>query len=86
MIGINQFFNKIKNTHARELLIRNIVIDSLEKNTGIKLSVEAVSFKSNSVVLNNISQTAKSDIFIKKQKIIDYINKSQKLRVIKDIK
>ena len=86
MINIGQFFKKIQNKHTKELFVRSIIKDALKKYTQLDVPVEAMSFSSNSLVLKNISQVAKSQIFIKKQLILQEINTAQSIKIISDIR
>lgn len=86
MLNIGQFFKKIQNKHTKELFIRSVVKDVIQKYVGVEVPVESISFKSDTVVLQGVSQTAKSQIFIKKQAIVQEVNSKQNIRRIVDVR
>lgn len=86
MLNIGQFFKKIQNKYTKELFLREIIQQSIQKQTGIRIPSEAISIKNNTVVVTGISQAARSHLFIKKQNILQEITTQQQIRVITDIK
>ena len=84
--NISQLLNKIRNVQAKRALQVNIVCDSIMKNIGIDISISNISIKSTIVTLKNISQSAKSAVYIKKQAILDDINKGQESVIARDIR
>ncbi len=86
MLKISEFFKKIQNRHTKELFVRSVVRDSLKKIVNVEVPVEAISFKSSIAVLKDVSQSARSQIFIKKQTIIQEINSLQSIRIVEDIR
>lgn len=86
MLNIGEFFKKIKNKHSQELFIRSTIKDVIKKHTKIELAIESISLKSSTVSLKGVSQTARSQMFIKKQIIIDEINAVQTIRKITDVR
>ena len=86
MLKISEFFKRIQGRQSKEFFIRSTVQTVLQKNIGINIPVESISFNSDTVILNNIPQAARSTIFIKKQAIIAEINSQQQFRKISDIR
>lgn len=86
MLKISEFFKKIRNKHTKGLFLRSIIQSTIKKHTNVDLPTESILLKSNSILLNGISQTARSQIFIKKQAIIQDINLSQDTQKIDDVR
>lgn len=86
MLKIADFFKKIQNKHSQELFIRSTIQTSIKKYTQVELPIESISIKSSSILLKGISQTERSQVFIKKQIIIQELNTIQKIRLITDIR
>lgn len=86
MNNIAEFFRKITGRHAAEVMLRTTVQDAIKQHTSIPVPLEAISFRSTSVLLQNINQTAKSVIFIKKPQIVRDINRAQTVRIVTDIR
>lgn len=84
--NISQLLNKIRSIQAKGALQRKIVHDSILKNIRLDIPIENISIKSTIITLKNISQSAKSEIYIKKQVILEDINKDQKIVVARDIR
>jgi len=86
MIGISEFFKRIKGAHMREVIIRTAVKGSLKTIAGLDIELEAISFSGDSLILKSLSSAARSAIFIKKTVILEDINRNQTLRKISDIR
>ena len=86
MIGISEFFRRIKSAHMREILVRTTIRDSLKKIAGVDVGLDSISFSSDSLVLKNVSSAARSAVFIKKTALIQDINRSQTFKKITDIR
>lgn len=86
MFGIGQFFSKIQNSFAKEVLIRTVMKDAIKKYVGLEIPIENISVKSGTITLDNVSQSARSAIFIKKQAIIKEIMAAQNIKNITDIR
>lgn len=84
--NISQLLNKIRSVQAKGALQINLIHDSLLKNIGIDIPIPNISIKSTIVSLKNISQSTKSAIYIKKQSILDDINKGQENIIARDIR
>jgi hypothetical protein len=67
--NIGSFFDKFKNAALTEMRLRQIIVDSVEKNTSIKLDLKDVAFK-NKIIRIQASPVAKSQIFMKKESIL----------------
>ncbi len=86
MLKIADFFKRIQNKHSQELFIRSTIQASIKKYTKVELPIESISLKSGIVSLKGISQTARSQVFIKKQAIIEELNSTQTIRIVTDIR
>lgn len=84
MKGISIFFDKFKNTALKELNKREVIINSIYKITKNKIDIKNISIK-NGVVLIKGNQGLKSELFLKKDMILDQIKKDTDIKVI-DIK
>jgi hypothetical protein len=86
MLNIGQFFKKIQNKYTEELFVRTIVKEQIQKYTGIVVEVQDISIKSGNIILKNVSQTGRSQIYIKKQALLEGINSAQQNKKIGDIR
>jgi hypothetical protein len=86
MYGIHEFFKKIQNSFSKEILVRQAIGQAIKKHIGEDVPVENISIKNGVVQLKNVSQSAKSSIFIKKQAILREIATIQSLKAINDIR
>jgi hypothetical protein len=85
MLSISEFFKRVGGIQAREIAFRAAVQAAVKETVGIDVPIEKISFKSGTVVLKNISSSAKSDAFIKKETILDRVNALQSIHVVIDI-
>jgi hypothetical protein len=86
MIGIADFFKKIKGSFAKEVFVRNAIKEAVKKYAGADVNIEDVSFQGSTAILKNINQSARSTVFIKKHSIIKEINSAQNVRIVSDIR
>ena len=85
MKGIGQFFDKFKNSAVQEIQKRVIICDILKDETKQDIPIEKISIK-NAVLTVNADQIIKSELFLKKHKILDKIKKQLPRMVITDIR
>ena len=86
MFSIGKFFERIQNTRTKEVYIRSVIQGAIKKNTGAEIPIDAISFKSSTALLKNISQSLRSAIFIKKGQILKDVNAEQTIRVVEDLR
>lgn len=86
MFNIRDFLKKASNKQAKEIIFRQAVRDSVKKIANIDVLLDNVHVKSSVVFLKDISQAARSVIFVKKQAILEELNKSQDAYKISDIR
>ena len=86
MFNIGQYFDRFLNSQNKEVVFRTVVKKIVLEKVGIDLNVGDISIKSGVINLKNISQAARSAIFIKKQLLISTINESQGSYKVIDIR
>ncbi len=86
MRSIGDLFARIKNIQTKEVFARTAVQQALKKAANIDCRVEDISFKNFSVHIQNMSQTAKTQLFMKKGAILKEIALQSPGRTISDIK
>lgn len=84
--NIRDFFKRIQNIHAKEILIRSLIKDVIKKHTNHEIPIESIKFSSGNIVLKGVNQSLRSVIFIKRTNIIQEINASQQIKRFYDIK
>ncbi len=67
--NVGNFFDKFTNAALNEMRIRQTIVDSIEKNTGVKLDLKEVEFK-NKIIRIKASPAARNHIFMKKEAIL----------------
>lgn len=85
MNNIGGFFDKFKNLALLEMRKREKIIEAIWKSTGHKIEARDISIR-DGVVNIKTSAMLKSEIFLKKTKILEYINQNLPELKIKDIK
>ena len=70
--NIGDFFDKFKNAAGKEMQLRQIIVDSVEKNTGVRLDIKDVVLK-NKIIRIQAGSGAKNHIFMKKELILNDI-------------
>jgi len=85
MDNISNFFSKIQNTQIQKLIIYKIVQEAVKSKANIEVNLDSISFKSKSVIIKGISQTAKSQIFTKIPSLLEEINAKIYPRIITKI-
>ena len=86
MKRISEFFERIRNIHAREALVRIAAQQALKTQLLIEVGLESISCKGDAIALKGIDQSARSALFIKKESILKEINEAQTVRIIRDIR
>jgi RAB protein geranylgeranyltransferase component A len=75
MRSIGDFFKRIQNTRASGFFLQSAISEIVKKITNITVPSESIKISSSKIVLNGISQAARSEIFIKREAILTEINK-----------
>lgn len=86
MFNISDFFSRVKSVHTRDTLLKQSVIEVVKNQTGLLLNNESIQVNSTIITIYPISPVEKSQLYIKKQAIIEELNIIQKIRNITDIK
>jgi hypothetical protein len=82
--NIGSFFDKFKNAALQEMQTRELMVRSIEKNTGVKLDIKEVELK-NKIIRIKASPAAKNHIFMKKETILGDIRSQLGGYIIDDI-
>jgi hypothetical protein len=72
---ISFFLKKFENLGAREFLIKEIVVDVVEKKCGIKISTKDVLYDRGTLTIKG-SRSLKSELFMNKAEIVEEIEKN----------
>lgn len=86
MFNVGGFLEKFLSLQSKEIGVRNFIVESLKKNTGITTTVNDIDISNGVVYIKKLSQAAKNTLFMKKDIIIDEVNKIQNSRTINNIK
>ncbi len=84
--NIGEFLKKIQNSRSKELVFHAAVQEAIKKFVSIEVPQEAIKFRSGVITIQGISQSAKSAIFIKKEAILEEVNKNQQIYTVKDFR
>jgi hypothetical protein len=85
MKGIGQFFDKFKSGALREVKKRSVISSILKSEINIDIPIEKISFGNKTIIIN-VNQSIKSEIYLKKQKILEKIGKLLPNNTITDIR
>lgn len=85
MNNLDNFLKKFKSALGVLTLEKKLVSEELSNTLGIKVSEESITIKNNSVLVSG-GATLKSQIFLKKNKILESFGKHIELKKIKDIR
>ena len=85
MFNINQLLERMRVIRNSDIGLRVAVQTALKKISSFDVPVEAIQIKSGKVFLKNIPTAARSDIFIKKSRILEEIKNTIGSEKIKEI-
>lgn len=86
MFNINQLLEKVRSLRNSDIGLRLSVQAAVKKNIGIEAPVETIQIKSSRITIKNISSAARSELFLKKEKILADINSALGgVKTLKDI-
>lgn len=71
MFGISGFFKNIQNSFTKEVVLRTKIKETIKTHTSADVPIENISCKNGIINLKNVSSTALSVIFIKKNQILN---------------
>lgn len=86
MFNIGNFLSKIQNSRSKEIIFRLTVQKAIKNHLSLDVPIESIKFRAGAVIVSNIVQSARSTLFIKKQAILDEINKNQQTFMVGDIR
>ena len=74
MQNISDFFKRIGGVHAKEIALRSSIQATIKEFVDIDIPISHITLKSGIITLKNIAHSARSSIYINKQKIIERVN------------
>jgi len=83
--NISEFLDKFKNILSKGYGLRDVIIVSVKDITGLDIKIEKIKI-SNDTAFIKTSPVIKSEIYLKKEKILQKINSNFKYPVLKDIR
>lgn len=86
MFNIGDFFKRVQNVRMKDVYIRNIIVEAIQKITGVKIKPEDIIISSTVATVRGISSVMRSEIFIKKQLLLEEINSKQDLKKITEVR
>jgi hypothetical protein len=86
MFGIGHLFKKMQNRQTREYFVRDIIRQVIKEVVGADVLVDNIQIKDSTASIINTNQSLKSEIYIKKQRILRLCNEKQDVIVIGDIR
>ncbi len=81
MFNIASYLDKFKNIGLKELLLKEKVATTVEKTIHISLKPQDVTIK-NGVISLKLSSLEKSELFMKKNRILSIINEGERVKLL----
>ena len=87
MLKISQLFERLRNVYTKEINKKLIVQKIIKNKANIDIAIDDISIKSSEIIIRNISQAAKNEVFIKQILILKEANSKlfgvfSKIRVV----
>lgn len=76
MFNIRQFLQRASNRQTKSHFLRLNVQDTIKKYLNLDIPLEDISTKGQKIIIKNLSQSARSSLYIKKSSILEDINKN----------
>lgn len=86
MFGIGHLLKKVQSRQGKADFMSGIVCMAVKDVVGFDIKSTNIKIQVQNIYLNGVSQTLRSEIFIKKAAILNLINKKQDSIVFLDIK
>lgn len=86
MFNISSFFAKVRTIQAKEELVRKSISDAIEMHAGFTPTHDSIRFEGSTAIIQNMTSSEKSRIFIKRAAILDQANMTQTIKKIEAIK
>lgn len=86
MFNIGGLFGKFLSLQSKEIGVRTFIAESLKRNLGIVVEITDIEIKNGVVLIKKLSQAGKNALFMKKDIVIEEVNKAQGDRKILNIK
>ncbi len=80
MKNISEFFKRIGGVQAKEIALRGSIQSVIKEFVDIEVPIGSITFKSGVVTLKGISHSARSSIFVNKQKILNHLKDFKDIR------
>lgn len=80
MFNISSYLDKFKNIGLKEILLKENIVKTIKEKIGVEISVKDITLKNN-VITIKMSPLLRSEVFMKKKKILDEINSNQSIKV-----
>lgn len=84
MKSVGEFFDKFRNSALKEIKKRDVIRNAIQTITKNNIEEKDISIKNHTILIKGNS-VLKSELFLKKQAIIDFIAKTSTEKII-DIK
>lgn len=81
MKGISSFFDKFNNVAIKEIKKREIISFCIESVTKQKIEIKDIHIKEGVLTIRG-NQSFKSEIFLKKKKILDLISEKGNVKIV----
>jgi hypothetical protein len=86
MFGIGHLLKRMQNRQTREYFVRERVREAVREATKVDIIVENIKINGSVVSFLNLNQSAKSEVYIKKQQLLKLINSLQDIVVVTDLR
>ncbi len=86
MFNIGDFLKRVKNVRMKDVYIRDVIVEAIQKITGVKIKPEDIIISSTVATVRGINSVMRSEIFIKKKPLLEEINSKQDLKKITDVR
>ena len=86
MFGIGHLLRKVQSRQGKVDFISGIICGAMKDVTKFDIRHENIKIQGQNIYINGVSQTLKSEIFIKKSLVLKIINTKQESVVFLDIK
>lgn len=85
MFNIDSFLGRIRSITGQETILRSLVMDSINNIAPFIVEANQVSIKGGIISIKKLSATAKTELFLKKELILNNINSKQSARKFSDL-
>lgn len=86
MYNIGEFFKRIQSVRMKNVLIQNTVAEVVREIVSYNIKPDDIVVSGTVVTLKGINSAVRSELFIKKAKLLEEINSRQTLKNITDLR